>query len=173
MYIYKHNWDSMNPFERLKVLRETFKSATASPSNQIISDLIHQRNAYLQLIENRTESSVYLLRQTGVFYLVGQGLNDTVRFYSYLELDKVKPHLKDEPIEFLNYKPLKFTVTHYDSPNCFRSVIIHHESPRFEATSGEQFNYEITKWLDEEPMDENLIFSLKNKLNAFVKSYIK
>ncbi len=85
-----NNWHTIELKEMMNTFHAHFPTAQQMPNIQLVKELQSLKQASLTLIENRTESTVYQIIESGTVYQVfASGTFD--EFESYEEYTKAQP----------------------------------------------------------------------------------
>lgn len=133
---------------------------TAIPSGEIIHALKAFRIATLEVMENRSTSTVYRIRQTGKVYQ--QNDDGTLTEYQcYEEYQRAPPY--DEPLVINPQKPPVYIVE--------GKYVIRVKAPRFRAEYTDNFNLFNIEWIDPIPQEITANANLR-KAYYFLKNHI-
>lgn len=166
--IHSQHWHKLSNEEIVRFFDESFDTMTIQPNMNLVFYLRILKSATLEVLENRTSSTVYRIRQTGFVYQICQPNGDTFEYEDYESYLQEEP--LDKPIEIFAPKPLKFTAETING----ELIITHLEPPHFKA-----------KWIGgfkgfdfiEEPnfnsLDVSKMAKLLRKAGAFVNQYFK
>lgn len=176
--IYHEAWHKLSGEEIVTLFDNTFGShiseapdgttVTILPDINIVMDIRELGNATLELLENRTSSTVYRIKQTGIVYQIFHPDGQMFEFDDYEQY--LQSDVIDEPITIYEPKPLKFTAEKQGD----KLIVKHHEPPQFEAEwVGGVHGVENVKWEHGQPANFMEIARLMQKLGAFIKTYFK
>lgn len=177
--IHNQNWNYLTNRQIADQFNQTFghsghpaddgTSVTIQPNLHIVSELRSLESATLELLENRTASSVYRIRQTGIVYQLCQPNGELFEFddyNDYLQADAV-----DELIQEYADKPVKFTVRKTEDG---KVIVTHHEPPPFTAEwVGGDIGVTNIQWQEPPPHNIMQLARLMRKLGAFMRSYLR
>lgn len=166
--IYSHRWDTLEGDEIVALFYLHFPEVAIQPNMTIVQDLRRRRTAELLLLENRTASTVYQIRQTGVVYQICQPNGDCFTYDSYQEYLADDP--VDELIEAYNHKAPKFTASEQNG----LIIVRHNEPPEFTGTwIGCEVGVTDITWIDQPSTDIMALARLMKSLGAFMNSYFR
>ena len=88
--MFNEQWQDLTVAEIMKKIRENFPSAKNMPNLRLIKELQSLRKATIKHLENRIESTVYQIAESGTVYqMFNTGMFD--EFESYKEYQEAKP----------------------------------------------------------------------------------
>lgn len=126
-HISSAQWAELSNQQICKLFNETFADVSIKPNNALVIELRQLGTATLELVENRTASSVYRIRDNGVVY--------QIEMYegTYWEYDSYEDYLDEDAFDKL--------ITKHDTPQ--RTYIVYEvgddlfvertKPPRFKA----------------------------------------
>lgn len=162
--IFKDNWHLLTGEQIVSLFKKHFTEVTVEPNYAIVQRLKMLEVATLELMENRSSSTVYRIKQYDEVYQIFEMngeyfVYDTDDYYNAKEVDKLlQAYLKKEPV---------FTISEVSRD---RMVVEHLKEPRFKCVFADD-EYKDTIWIDEIPSDVSKIAKLLRKAGAFYKSY--
>lgn len=88
--LFNEQWQDLAVAEIMKKFRENFPSAKNMPNMRLVKELQSLRKATIKHLENRAESTVYQIAESGTVYqMLNTGMFD--EFESYEEYKQAKP----------------------------------------------------------------------------------
>jgi len=166
--IFRNDWHLLTGLQIVELFDKNYDDVTIQPNIDIVKRLKLLEVATLEILENRSCSTVYRIKQYDEVFQIFQPNGDTF-FYDtddyYVEKpidDLIKDYAKKEPV----FKAL-------NQPN--GDVIVEHlKQPRFKICfkKGAKSSEDIV-WLDGMPTDFSIIPRLLRKAGAFYNSYKK
>jgi hypothetical protein len=160
-------WHKLPNETIIKLFDETLEGITIQPSLHLVSALKAVGFCTLEVLENRTFSTVYRIKQTGVVYQVTEPEGETFEWDDYFDYTQDKPI--DQLLAQYEAKPLKFTAEKDQDGHLW---IKHHRPPRFKGKwVGGIKGIDEIEWTDT-PTFEGLA-SLMRKAGAFVNAYFR
>jgi len=162
--IFKDNWHLLTGEQIMSLFKEQFTEVTIEPNFAIVQRLKMLEVATLELMENRSSSTVYRIKQYDEVYQIFQSngeyfVYDTEDYYNAETVDKLlKSYIKKEPV---------FTISDV-SKN--RMVVERLKPPRFCVTFEGNESKNVV-WIDKEPDNVSTIANLMRKAGAFYNSY--
>lgn len=162
--IFKDNWHLLTGEQFVSLFKEQFTEVTIEPNFAIVQRLKMLEVATLELMENRSSSTVYRIKQYDEVYQIFQSngeyfVYDTEDYYNAETVDKLlKSYIKKEPV---------FTISDV-SKN--RMVVERLKPPRFCVTFEGNESKNVV-WIDKEPDNVSTIANLLRKAGAFYNSY--
>lgn len=164
--IFRSDWHMLTGEQILSLFNDHFPSVTIQPNIDIVERLRVVEVATLELMENRSASTVYRIRQYDEVYHLFQPngdcfLYDTEDYYTEQEVDTLlQRYVKKEPVFRFNEQKGPVVEVEYLRQPPFRCTF-------------ENGEYKGTTWLGEEPTDISLIARLLRKAGAFYSQYYK
>jgi hypothetical protein len=164
--IHRDDWHLITDDQLESLFKGNLPIVSANPNATIIKRLRLLGVATLELLENRSSSTVYRIRQTDEVYQVFIPSGET---HCYDTDEYQAANHTDQLLESFQSKDPVFVCS--TRPNGV--VLIEHKKyPRFVSIFNEQ-GFKETSWLDEKPDDINQIAKLMRKASAFYASYLK
>lgn len=168
MNVFHNSWNELDGKALMLFLSSSLPSLAVLPDFKLLKELKRLKTATLEVLELRTESTVFSIRQTGEVFHVFQNTRSCT-YKSYQEyLDCTAP--VDSLLSLLSAKPAAHHF--YEVEGKYYVVRLKH--PRFVALlSGAhgRVTAEITQWIDQKPQAVSSL-SLVRKAEAFAKAYI-
>ncbi len=158
--IFSKRWHS----ETLATIKQELGSLTALPNALVFEKLKGLEVTMLEVVEDRSKSTVYRIRQTGEIHQVFMNGSS---FY-YRNIEKYTAAEKSDLLkEEFKIKKIIFRIEVKDS----KKFIYHEKYPEFyaEIIEGTIANIVFT----DEITDQSKISSLLRKAEAFIQSYMK
>lgn len=171
-FIHRYDWNMYSFQEARQIFIDHFPNITCFPDQILFNELRGQHRATLELLENRSESTVFRIKELASCYQVNKEghCRQFKDFETYLE----QPHT-DQLIEQFSVPNITFSV----NPQSDGSMVItRNKTPKFKATYLPNDSLlttgEVTlineEWIDQvEDQDKQKI---KRKLALFLKKYI-
>lgn len=164
--IFRNDWHLLTSPRIEGLFAEHFTGVTIEPNKDIISRLKELEIATFEILENRSSSTVYRIRQTDeVFHLdqpsgVTYKLN-TEEYFSRQPLDELLTnYLRKDPVFKGDYAgDGKYIIEHLKEPR-FRALFINSSCDRVD-------------WIDQPDIDATKLEKLMRKMSAFYASYIR
>jgi predicted transcriptional regulator len=155
-----HTWNNLSDDQVIAIFNKYLSEMTFKPNSRIVYDLRNLEQSTLEVLENRTGSTVYRIRQTGVVYQIIEG--------DYYLWDDTSEYLDANPIDELmvsyNTKPITFTALSDEEDHLW---LTHHKPPKF--TARWEGDFKEIEWKDEP--DFNALTELTKKAEAFINHY--
>lgn len=148
---------------------EQFGDVEIQPNIDIVEQLRAMESATLECLENRSFSTVYRIKQTGVVYQLCQPDGTLFEFDDYEDYQQAEP--VDELVTlFATKEPVHIA---YNDGN--KLIIERKQPPRFKgyATGNNMNAIEIMEWVDPMPKNVMDIAKLMRKAGAFLNNYFK
>jgi hypothetical protein len=167
--VFRNDWQMLNKQQIINLFDANFFFVTIKPNLYVIKKLQFLEVGTLELLENRSSSTVYRIRQTDEVVQIFQPNGEVFCFDTEGYFISTP---KDKLLESYEAKPPVFTLISRESEECERVVISHKMKPKFKAIFLEE---ELTgiAWEETPPQDEKEIFKLMRKAEAFFNSYLK
>jgi hypothetical protein len=164
--IFRNDWHLLSGPQIEGLFAEHFTGVTIEPNKDIVTRLKELEIATFEILENRSSSTVYRIRQTDeVFHLdqlsgVTYKLN-TEEYFSQQPLDELLTnYVRKEPVFKGDYAgDGKYIIEHLKEPR-FRALFINGSCDRVD-------------WIDQPDIDASKLEKLMKKMGAFFASYSK
>lgn len=163
--IFRNDWHLLTEQQIVDLFDEHYDDVTIQPNIDVVSRLNLLEVATLELMENRSGSTVYRIKQYDEVYQIFQPngdvlLYDTDDYYSEKPIDDlIKEYIKKEPVFVAYLQPNGDTVVMYT------------KEPRFKITFKKgAISSEDLIFIDE-PKDVTRVPKLLRKAGAFYNSY--
>jgi hypothetical protein len=164
--IFRNDWHLLGLKQIDSLFNELFSDVAIQPGIDIVNRLKMLEVCTIEILEDRSSSTVYRIRQTDeVFHIFqpdGKLLSYTTEDY-YLQKpidDLVKEYCKKDPI---------FKI---EKVSDLKEIVHHLKSPKFRALFVDG-TYDKMEWIDQPPEDISQIEKLMKKMAAFYTSYVK
>jgi hypothetical protein len=164
--IFRNDWHLLSNKEIDSLFNEHFADVAVKPGIAIVKRLKMMEVCTLEILEDRSRSTVYRIRQTDevflVFQLDGKLFSYTTEdYYLHKPIDElVKEYSKKDPI---------FKI---EKVSDLKDIVHHLKSPKFRALFVDG-TYDKMEWIDQPPEDISQIEKLMKKMGAFYTSYVK
>ena len=164
--IFRNDWHQLGEKQIKDLFNEHFTGVTIQPGDSIVKRVKMLEVCTLEILEDRSSSTVYRIRQTDevsqIFAPDGKLLNYTTEDY-YLQKpidDLVKEYAK------------KDTIFKIEKVSDIRDIVHHLKTPKFRALFIDG-TFDKVEWIDQPPEDISQIPKLLRKMGAFYSSYVK
>ena len=164
--IFRNDWHQLGLKQIDSLFNELFRNVAIQPSIEIVNRLKMLEVGSLEILEDRSQSTVYRIRQTDEVFQIfapdGKILSYTTEDY-YLQKpddDLVKEYTKKDPI---------FKV---EKVSDMKDIVYHLKTPKFRALFVDG-TFDKLEWIDQPPEDISHIPKLLRKMSAFYTSYVK
>jgi len=164
--IFRNDWHLLSQKQIENLFNEHFAEVAIQPSIDIVKRLKMMEVCTLEILEDRSSSTVYRIRQTDEVFHIFQPdgkliIYTTEEYYLQKPIDDiVKEYSKKDPI---------FKI---EKVSDFKEIVHHLKSPKFRALFVDG-TYDKMEWIDETPEDISQIEKLMKKMGAFYTSYVK
>lgn len=162
--IFRNDWHMLTGQQIVDLFDKNFPNVTIQPNREIVFRLKSLEVATLEILEDRSCSSVYRIRQTDEVFQLFQPNGDCF----YYDTDD---YFMAEPVDTLERSFIKKEPVFKGEKQPNGMILIEHlKEPRFKALfDGTEFKNMV--WLDDQPQDISVIARLMRKAEAFLKSY--
>jgi hypothetical protein len=164
--IFRNDWHLLGEKQIVDLFNEHFSDVTIQPGIDIVNRLKVLEVCTLEILEDRSSSTVYRIRQTDEVFQIfrpdGKLFSSTTEDY-YLKkpIDNlVKEYSKKDPI---------FKI---EKVSDFKEIVHHLKSPKFRALFVDG-TFDKVEWIDQPPEDISQIEKIMKKMAAFYTSYVK
>jgi hypothetical protein len=164
--IFRNDWHQLGEKQITDLFNEHFNGVTSQPGGSIIKRVKMLEVCTLEILEDRSRSTVYRIRQSDEVFQIfapdGKFLNYTTEDY-YLQKpidDLVQEYSKKDPI---------FKI---EKVSDIRDIVHHLKTPKFRALFIDG-TFDKVEWIDQPPEDISQIPKLLRKMGAFYSSYVK
>ncbi len=174
--IHRYDWSIYSFDAVIAIFKEHFQNVTALPEITVFNALYLHRRATIELLENRTISSIYRIKELGECYQIykhGQPCTIYQDYDHYLRHNPI-----DELLEIFTIKPITFSI---DLQSDGSINITRHKEPKFKCTylpndqilttSDENVNFVNEQW-DDPSIQPDEKLKVKKKLAIYIKKYI-
>jgi hypothetical protein len=164
--IFRNDWHLLGLKQIDSLFNELFSDVAIQPGIEIINRLKMLEVCTLEILEDRSSSTVYRLRQTDEVFQIYQPDGKLISYSTedyYLQKpidDLVKEYSKKDPI---------FKI---EKVSDFREIVHHLKSPKFRSLFVDG-TYDKMEWIDQCPEDISQIEKIMKKMGAFYTSYVK
>ena len=164
--IFRNDWHLLGLKQIDSLFNELFSDVAIQPGLEIVNRLKTLEVCSLEILEDRSSSTIYRIRQTDEVFQIFQPDGDLFRYTTedyFLQkpIDElVKEYIKKAPV----FKIEKVSVG--------RDVIHHLKPPKFSALFIDGTFVEV-EWIDQPPEDVSQIPKLMRKMGAFYSSFFR
>jgi len=164
--VFRNDWHLLGLKQIDSLFNELFSDVAIQPGLEIINRLKMLEVCSLEILEDRSSSTVYRIRQTDEVFHVFQPAGDLFRYTTeeyFLKqpIDElVKEYIKKAPV----FKIEKISAGRY--------VIHHLKPPKFSALFIDG-TFDKVEWIDRPPEDVSQISKLMRKMGAFYASFFR
>lgn len=164
--IFRNDWHLLKPTQIDSIFNEHFADVAIQPGIDIVKRLNMMEVCTLEILEDRSRSTVYRIRQTDEVFQVFQ---PDGKLFSYTTEDYYLQKPIDELVKEYSKKDPIFKI---EKVSDFKEIIHHLKSPKFRALFVDG-TYDKMEWIDQPPEDISQIEKLMKKMGAFYTSYVK
>jgi len=164
--IFCNDWHLLTSPQIAGLFAEHFTGVTIEPHKDIVTRLKELEIATLEILENRSSSTVYRIRQTDEVFHMDQSRGVTYKlntedYFSRQPLDELLTnYVRKEPVFKGDYAgDGKYIIEHLKEPR-FRALFINGSCDRVD-------------WIDQPDIDASKLEKLMRKMGAFYTSYSK
>ena len=164
--IFRNDWHLLGLKQIDNLFNEFFIGVSIQPGLEIVNRLKVLEVGSLEILEDRSSSTVYRIRQTDeVFHIFHPGGD----FFRYTTEDYYQKDPIDELVkEYIKKAP----VFKIEKVSDHRDVIHHLRPPRFRALFIDG-TFDKVEWIDQPPEDVSQIPKLMRKMSAFYASFFR
>jgi hypothetical protein len=164
--IFRSDWHKLGLKQIDDLFNEFFSDVAIQPGIEIVDRLKALEVGSLEILEDRSSSTVYRIRQTDEVFQIFQPGGDLFRYttegYYLVEPadELVKEYIKKAPV----FK-IERVIDH-------REVIHHLKPPKFSALFIDG-TFDKVEWIDQPPQDITQVTKLMRKMGAFYASFYR
>ena len=164
--IFRNDWHLLGEKQIADLFNEHFSNVAIQPGIDIVKRLKMLEVCTLEILEDRSSSTVYRIRQTDEVFQIFRPDGKLVTYSTedyYLEKpvdNLVKEYSKKDPI---------FRI---EKVSDLKDIVHHLKSPKFRALFVDG-TFDKMEWIDQPPEDITQITKLMRKMGAFYSSYVK
>ena len=164
--IFRNDWHLLGLKQIDSLFNEFFSDVAIKPGIEIVDRLKTLEVGSLEILEDRSSSTVYRIRQTDEVFHIFQPGGDLFRYTTegYYQVEPadelVKEYIKKAPV----FKIEKVSNN--------RDVIYHLKPPKFRALFIDG-TFDKVEWIDQPPEDVSQISKLMRKMGAFYASFFR
>lgn len=164
--IFRNDWHLLTSPQIEDLFAEHFTSVTIEPNKDIVTRLKELEIATFEILENRSNSTIYRIRQTDEVFHLNQQNGVTYKF-------NTEEYFSQQPFdELLSNYVRKEPVFKGDYAGDGKYIIEHLKEPRFRALFINGL-CERVDWIDQPDIDASKLEKLMKKMGAFYTSYSK
>jgi hypothetical protein len=164
--IFRNDWHLLSQKQIDTLFNENFADVTIQPGIDIVKRLKMMEVCTLEILEDRSRSTVYRIRQTDEVFQIYQ---PDGKLFNYTTEDYYLQKPTDELVKEYSKKDPIFKI---EKVSDFKEIIHHLKSPKFRALFVDG-TYDKMEWIDQPPEDISQIEKLLKKMGAFYTSYVK
>lgn len=164
--IFRNDWHKLGLKQIDSLFNELFSDVAIQPGVEIVNRLKALEVGSLEILEDRSGSTVYRIRQTDEVFQIFQPGGDFFRYTTedYYQKDPVDELVK----EYIKKAP----VFKIEKVSDHREVIYHLKPPKFSALFIDG-TFDKVEWIDQPPEDINQVTKLMRKMGAFYASFFR
>ena len=164
--IFRNDWHMLGGKQIIELFDEQFRDVAIQPNATIVNRLRLLEVCSLEILEDRSSSTVYRIRQTDEVFHIFQPEGDLFLYTS-------EDYYQKEPIdELVKYYIKKAPVFKIEKVSAGRDVIHHLKPPKFSALFIDG-TFDKVEWIDRPPEDVSQISKLMRKMGAFYASFFR
>jgi len=164
--IFRNDWHLLGLKQIDNLFNELFSNVAIQPGIEIVNRLKMLEVCSLEILEDRSSSSVYRIRQTDEVFHILQPDGDLFRYTT-------EDYYLKEPIdELVNEYIKKAPVFKIEKVSERRDVIHHLKPPKFSALFIDG-TFDKVEWIDQPPEDVSQISKLMRKMGAFYALFFR
>ncbi len=164
--VFRNDWHLLGLKQIDSLFNELFSNVAIQPGIEIVNRLKMLEVCSLEILEDRSRSTVYRIRQTDEVFQIFQSGGDLFR---YTTEDYFQKQPSDELVkEYIKKAP----VFKIEKVSEHRDVIHHLRPPKFRALFVDR-TFDKLEWIDQPPEDISQIPKLMRKMGAFYASFYR
>lgn len=164
--VFRNDWHLLGLKQIDSLFNELFSDVAIQPGIEIVNRLKMLEVCSLEILEDRSRSTVYRIRQTDEVFQIFQDGGDLFR---YTTEDYFQKQPSDELVkEYIKKAP----VFKIEKVSEHRDVIHHLRPPKFRALFVDR-TFDKVEWIDQPPEDISQIPKLMRKMGAFYASFYR
>ena len=164
--IFRNDWHQLGKKQIVDLFNEHFTGVTIQPGESIIKRLKMQEVCTIEILEDRSSSTVYRIRQTDEVFQIYQ---PDGKLFSYTTEDYYLQKPIDDLVREYSKKDPIFKI---EKVSDLIDIVHHLKSPKFRALFVDG-TFDKVEWIDHPPEDISEIPKLLRKMGAFYSSYVK
>src|SRR5450759_4503116 len=164
--IFRNDWHLLGLKQIDSLFNELFSDVAIQPGIDIVNRLKMLEVGTLEILEDRSSSTVYRIRQTDEVFQVFQPEG---KLFSYSTEDYYLQEPIDDIVKEYSKKDPIFKI---EKVSDFRDIVHHLKTPKFRALFVDG-TFEKVEWIDQLPKDITQVTKLMRKMGAFYTSYVK
>ena len=164
--IFRNDWHLLKPTQIDSLFNEHFADVAIQPGIDIVKRLKMMEVCTLEILEDRSSSTVYRIRQTDEVFQIFQ---PDGKLFSYTTEDYYLQKPIDDLVREYSKKDPIFKI---EKVSDLKDIVHHLKYPKFRALFVDG-TYDKMEWIDEPPEDITQIEKLLRKMGAFYTSYVK
>ena len=164
--IFRNDWHLLELNQIDSLFNELFGDVSIQPGLEIVNRLKMLEVGSLEILEDRSRSTVYRIRQTDEVFHIFQPNGDLFRYTT-------DDYYRNQPVDELVKEYIKKApVFKIEKVSDHRDVIHHLKPPRFRVLFIEG-TFDKVEWIDQPPEDVSQIPKLMKKMSAFYASFFR
>jgi len=164
--VFRNDWHLLGLKQIDSLFNELFSEVAIQPGIEIVNRLKMLEVCSLEILEDRSKSTVYRIRQTDEVFQIFQPGGDLFR---YSTEDYFQKQPSDELVKEYVKKAPVFKI---EKVSDHRDVIHHLKTPKFRALFIDG-TFDKVEWIDQPPEDVSQISKLMRKMGAFYASFFR
>jgi hypothetical protein len=164
--VFRNDWHLLGLKQIDSLFNELFSDVAIQPGIEIVNRLKMLEVCSLEILEDRSRSTVYRIRQTDEVFQIFQPGGDLFR---YTTEDYFQKQPSDELVKEYVKKAPVFKI---EKVSDHRDVIHHLRPPKFRALFVDR-TFDKVEWIDQPPEDISQIPKLMRKMGAFYASFYR
>jgi hypothetical protein len=164
--VFRNDWHLLSLKQIDSLFNELFNDVAIQPGIEIVNRVKMLEVCSLEILEDRSRSTVYRIRQTDEVFQIFQPGGDLFRFTTE---DYFQKQPSDELVKEYVKKAPVFKI---EKVSEHRDVIHHLRPPKFRALFVDR-TFDKVEWIDQPPEDISQIPKLMRKMGAFYASFFR
>ena len=164
--IFRNDWYLLGEKQIADLFNEHFSDVAIQPGIDIVKRLKMLEVCTLEILEDRSISTVYRIRQTDEVFQIFQPAGNIL---SYTTEDYYLKKPIDDPVREYSKKDPIFRI---EKVSDLKDIVHHLKPPKFRALFVDG-TFDKMEWIDQPPEDISQIEKIMKKMAAFYTSYVK
>ena len=164
--IFRNDWHLLGEKQIASLFNEHFSDIAMQPNIDLVNRLKMIEVCTLEILEDRSSSTVYRIRQTDEVFQIFQ---PDGKLFSYTTEDYYLQKPIDNLVKEYSKKDPIFKI---EKVSDIRDIVHHLKTPKFRALFIDG-TFDKVEWIDQPPEDISQIPKLLRKMGAFYSSYVK
>jgi len=164
--VFRNDWHLLSQKQIDSLFNENFTDVATQPGIDIVKRLKMMEVCTLEILEDRSSSTVYRIRQTDEVFQI---FKSDGKLFTYTTEEYYLQKPTDELVKEYSKKDPIFKI---EKVSDFKEIVHHLKSPKFRALFVDG-TYDKMEWIDQPPEDISQMEKIMKKMGAFYTSYVK